>query len=220
MVGKKIKKLRQHKGMFQKELAKELNCNPTLVGKWEKGERIPSSTAITQISNIFGVSADYLLATDIYLQSDSDAEYYISDIKNLNKKLSIHKSVPILLNYDKTLSIKQQSKSSTYETIPILSDYNSERFIYQIKDESLINCLIPKNAKLVVKITNSIQNNDIVAFQKPNSNQITFLKTFKIKDSRALYYIPKRSFEPKKLDSSTLIIGIVEHIYFTPTEIQ
>ena len=64
MLGEKINKLRKGKGFSQDELASQLTVSRQAISKWELGESIPDTENIIQLSNIFGVSTDYLLKDD------------------------------------------------------------------------------------------------------------------------------------------------------------
>lgn len=59
--GKIIAKLRKEHKMTQCELAKQLNISDKAVSKWESGNGYPDITQLPAISEIFGVSIDYLL---------------------------------------------------------------------------------------------------------------------------------------------------------------
>lgn len=56
-----IKALRTQKKMTQVELAKRLNVAQNTVSYWEKGKTEPDFATVSKLTEIFGVSADYLL---------------------------------------------------------------------------------------------------------------------------------------------------------------
>lgn len=57
--------------MSQSELAKILDLDRTTIGKWENGKSFPSSDVLLRVSEIFGVSTDYLLGnTNIKKQAN------------------------------------------------------------------------------------------------------------------------------------------------------
>ena len=58
----RIKELRLSKGMKQSDLARLLKCAPTAVSKYELGQLDISSATILRLCDIFGCTADYLLA--------------------------------------------------------------------------------------------------------------------------------------------------------------
>lgn len=55
-----ISSLRLAAGMTQAELAERLNYTDKLVSKWERGDAAPNAYTLKQISEIFGVSVEYL----------------------------------------------------------------------------------------------------------------------------------------------------------------
>ena len=76
-LGQKLKTILKEKNMTQEELAEQLDVSRQAVGKWVNDKGIPEVTKLIQISNIFGVSLDYLLKEE---KSGPAAEngYYVS----------------------------------------------------------------------------------------------------------------------------------------------
>jgi len=62
-IAKNITALRLAKGITQIELAEMLNYSDKAVSKWERGESVPDITVLYRISEIFGVTLDYLVHT-------------------------------------------------------------------------------------------------------------------------------------------------------------
>lgn len=63
-LGQKLKKLLKDNGMTQEDLAERLEVSRQAVGKWVNDKGIPEVGKLVQISNLFGVSMDYLLKED------------------------------------------------------------------------------------------------------------------------------------------------------------
>lgn len=61
----KIIKLRKERGWSQEELAMKLNVSRQSVSKWESMASIPDLDKIIKLSEMFGVSTDYLLRDDV-----------------------------------------------------------------------------------------------------------------------------------------------------------
>ena len=57
----KIIDLRKKNGWSQEELAEQLGVSRQSVSKWESAQSIPDMGRIVQMSELFGVSTDYLL---------------------------------------------------------------------------------------------------------------------------------------------------------------
>ena len=63
----KIIDLRKKYGWSQEELAAQLGVSRQSVSKWEGAQSIPDMAKIVQMSELFGVSTDYLLKDDVTL---------------------------------------------------------------------------------------------------------------------------------------------------------
>lgn len=63
-ISNKIIALRKQKGWSQEDLAEKLDVSRQSVSKWESGSSVPDITRILQMSEIFGVTTDYLLKGD------------------------------------------------------------------------------------------------------------------------------------------------------------
>ncbi len=61
----KIIKLRKKFGWSQEELAEKMNVSRQSISKWESARSIPDLNKILMLSEIFGVSTDYLVKDDI-----------------------------------------------------------------------------------------------------------------------------------------------------------
>lgn len=63
-IGERIQYLRGQNGMTQAYLAKRLGISRSAVNFWEMSQSVPSLANIIEMTRIFHVSADYLLALD------------------------------------------------------------------------------------------------------------------------------------------------------------
>ena len=62
----RVKELRIRRGMQQKELAVELGITQPPVSDWERQKSDPSRDSLTRLSELFGVTPDYILClTDV-----------------------------------------------------------------------------------------------------------------------------------------------------------
>ena len=61
IVANNIIKLRKEKKLTQAEFARKLNYSDKAVSKWERAESTPDIIVLKQISDLFGISVDYLL---------------------------------------------------------------------------------------------------------------------------------------------------------------
>lgn len=82
-LGEKLKALLKEQNMTQEELAEQLDVSRQAVGKWVNDRGTPEVNKLIQISNMFGVSLDYLLKEDVGLNAalNTSAEngYYVSE---------------------------------------------------------------------------------------------------------------------------------------------
>lgn len=63
IVASNIIKLRTDAKMTQSELGEKLNYSDKSVSKWERAESLPDANVLKQLSEIFGVTVDFLLNT-------------------------------------------------------------------------------------------------------------------------------------------------------------
>ena len=59
--GALIRALRQNKHLTQRQLADAIGVSDKAVSKWERGEAIPDAMVLKRMSELFGVTVDYLL---------------------------------------------------------------------------------------------------------------------------------------------------------------
>lgn len=60
-LGQKITKLRKKNKLSQEGLAEKMNVSRQAVSKWESDQSIPDIEKIVNLSELFGVTTDYLL---------------------------------------------------------------------------------------------------------------------------------------------------------------
>lgn len=89
-LGQKLKILLKEKNMTQEELAEQLDVSRQVVGKWVNDKGIPEVGKLIQISNMFGVSLDYLLKEDSEVSAVAEGGYYVSG-EMLEGYLTYHK---------------------------------------------------------------------------------------------------------------------------------
>ncbi len=61
ILGKRLRELREEKGLTQKELAQKLNLHSVTYLHYEKDQREPPLAVLADIAQFFDVSTDYLL---------------------------------------------------------------------------------------------------------------------------------------------------------------
>ena len=63
-LGDKIAELRRQRGWSQENLAERLGVTRQSVSKWESGASVPDLDKIIGLSELFGVTTDYLLGRE------------------------------------------------------------------------------------------------------------------------------------------------------------
>ena len=64
-VGRLILSLRQERGLTQKQLAESLGLSDRTISKWERGLGLPDVSLLRELSAVFGVNIEQLLAGDL-----------------------------------------------------------------------------------------------------------------------------------------------------------
>lgn len=80
----KIIELRKKAGMSQDELAEQMDVSRQSVSKWESAQSIPDLNKILKLSQIFGVSTDYLLKDD-FEEPAQEVSETVNDSKPLRR---------------------------------------------------------------------------------------------------------------------------------------
>ena len=57
----KLTSLRKQKGLTQMDLAEKLNVSRQAISRWEVGTAVPSTDNLKVLSELYGVTVDYLL---------------------------------------------------------------------------------------------------------------------------------------------------------------
>ncbi|HBM81119.1 MAG TPA: transcriptional regulator [Clostridiaceae bacterium] len=83
MIGKKLKELRESKGLTRKAVAKQINIDQTTYGKYELGKREPSFEIVKKLADFFQVSVDFLL--------DREKKYPAYESKGKEYKVTLSK---------------------------------------------------------------------------------------------------------------------------------
>ncbi|MCD7859372.1 MAG: helix-turn-helix domain-containing protein [Firmicutes bacterium] len=73
MLGARIAALRRREGWSQQGLAQRLDVSPSAVGMYEQGRREPPLELVVRLSELFGVTTDYLLKGSVRAPEDAAA---------------------------------------------------------------------------------------------------------------------------------------------------
>lgn len=86
-ISEKLLKLRKAKNLTQEELAEKLDVSRQSVSKWETGQCVPDADKLSALSDIFGVSVDFLLRPSELDVLTVKAEALENQQKNLEKEV-------------------------------------------------------------------------------------------------------------------------------------
>ena len=82
-IGKIIADLREQKGWNQSDLAENSDVSRVMIGKYERGDALPSVDAAKKIADALGVSLDYLVGEGINSKFDKKTVKRLNDIEQL-----------------------------------------------------------------------------------------------------------------------------------------
>lgn len=83
--GKIITSLREQKGWSQSDLAAHSSVSRVMIGKYERGEAIPSIEAAKKIADAFGVSLDYLVGEGLNASFDKKTLKRLEELELLEE---------------------------------------------------------------------------------------------------------------------------------------
>lgn len=80
----KLIQLRKKAGWSQEELAEQMNVTRQSVSKWEGAQSVPDLEKMIRLSDLFGVSTDYLLKDEIEYTEDTITSDDVSTIRRVS----------------------------------------------------------------------------------------------------------------------------------------
>ena len=109
ILAEKIIKLRKKNGWSQEELAEKLNVSRQAVSKWEGAQTVPDIGKILQLSELFGVSTDYLLKDEMeaeeFTEQVSDSPLPRVTLEQANAYLAQRKKASVQIAFATFLCI-------------------------------------------------------------------------------------------------------------------
>ena len=79
-LGKRIRARRQHLGLTQEQLAKEMGVSTSFMGHIERGTRKASLETLVQLANVMDVSIDGLLTASLNRSNDTKRQKAMRDL--------------------------------------------------------------------------------------------------------------------------------------------
>ncbi len=111
-LAEKMITLRKQQGLSQEQLAERLNVSRQTISRWENGTVSPDAYNVVEISEVFGVTSDYLLNDDF--KTDDDIPQ-IKKAKKENRALQLNLSMIAILLQAAAVNIAFQPFSGTEE---------------------------------------------------------------------------------------------------------
>ena len=81
---------RKQKKIRQADLGKMVGTSGDIIGKYERGENIPSIDVAAKIADALGVTLDYLIKDKEYEQIDEDTLKRLKEIQKLSPENKAH----------------------------------------------------------------------------------------------------------------------------------
>lgn len=95
----KLIQLRKKSGMSQEELAEKMNVSRQAVSKWEGAQSIPDLDKILQLSELYGVTTDYLLKDSVeaeeFVGKDTPENVRKVTLEEANEYLALRKTASV-----------------------------------------------------------------------------------------------------------------------------
>lgn len=91
--GETLYSLRKDKNMSQESLAQELNTSRQAVSKWETNQGFPEMDKLKMMSNLFGVSIDYMINAERVGNESKNGPGYYASVETIEGFLIYRRSV-------------------------------------------------------------------------------------------------------------------------------
>lgn len=128
-VGKRLKQLREELNMTQKELADKLGISRAAVGLYEQGKRNVDNDTLLKLSEIFNVSADYLLGnTDIKAPVDKISSALSDDPDLLAFWNTLKEREDLRILFKQTKDMSPRAIRQVIQIIKIIESKEHERY--------------------------------------------------------------------------------------------
>jgi len=89
-INKTIGDLRKKRDWSQSDLANQSGVSREMIGKYERGDAMPSIDAAKKIADAFGVSLDYLVGEGVNAAFDKATVKRLQDIQKLSEEDKAH----------------------------------------------------------------------------------------------------------------------------------
>lgn len=196
--GKRLKILRDKKGISQEDLAKLFNLSQSTIAYYEKDKKQPSQKTLTRLADYFGVSTDYLLGRSL-------------SNKNAVLPLGEAKEIPIY-----SLEPKNSDEIFAQENVigwePISADLVATIAIL-INDDSMAGSRISSGDRVIVCEQKTFEDGQTILVQLPDKSMLIRKATH---THDGIILSPSNpAYNPQHFKVKDLaVIGIVIQVHF------
>lgn len=180
MNGKRLKMLREEKGLTQKDLAEKLSLTPKAISFYELGSREPSGDALIRMAHILGTTTDYLLGNSI--------------IKEADQKVSRGVRIPVLGRVVAGIPIEAVEEILGYEEITPGLAASGEFFALKIRGHSMEPRMMEGDV-VIVRRQDDVDSGD-VAIVLVNGDEATVKRVKKQPEGITLIATNTSVYEP------------------------
>lgn len=180
MNGKRLKMLREEKGLTQKDLAEKLSLTPKAISFYELGSREPSGDALIHMAHILGTTTDYLLGN--------------STTKEADQKVGRGVRIPVLGRVVAGIPIEAVEEILDYEEITPELAATGEFFALKIRGHSMEPRMMEGDV-VIVRRQDDVESGDI-AIVLVNGNEATVKRVKKQEDGITLIATNTSVYEP------------------------
>lgn len=180
MNGKRLKMLREEKGLTQKDLAEKLSLTPKAISFYELGSREPSGDALIRMAHILGTTTDYLLGN--------------STTKEADQKVGRGVRIPVLGRVVAGIPIEAVEEILDYEEITPELAATGEFFALKIRGHSMEPRMMEGDV-VIVRRQDDVDSGD-VAIVLVNGDEATVKRVKKQEDGITLIANNISVYEP------------------------
>lgn len=180
MNGKRLKMLREEKGLTQKDLAEKLSLTPKAISFYELGSREPSGDALIHMAHILGTTTDYLLGN--------------STTKEADQKVGRGVRIPVLGRVVAGIPIEAVEEILDYEEITPELAATGEFFALKIRGHSMEPRMMEGDV-VIVRRQDDVDSGD-VAIVLVNGDEATVKRVKKQEDGITLIANNISVYEP------------------------
>lgn len=171
--GNKLRELRTINKISQGQLAYKLDVTPGTVAHWETGRRRPNFEMVNKLSEIFGVTVDYLIGKTTV----PDGEV-ITNLQSMKKSITVYGRIPAGVPFEAIEDICESVE------IPSWLEKKKDLFGLLVVGDSMSKVL-PDGAIAVLQKCDILNNGEIGAIMV-NGYDATIKRFYKLKTSIVL----------------------------------